>query len=106
MANVAVAVGSPPLSRGIRQDGGDRARCGRIIPALAGNTLSEQGIAPWSRDHPRSHGEYFFRADVGNSIQGSSPLSRGILLQELDPRQFLRIIPALAGNTCQTWDKL
>ena len=72
--------GSSPLSRGIRglQVLGDVTV--RIIPALAGNTLSATGQATLKVDHPRSRGEY-------ESVRATVE------------RLTARIIPALAGNT-------
>ena len=50
--------GSSPLSRGIQTDWKLMVSCGRIIPALAGNTDVEcESIEDWE-DHPRSRGEY------------------------------------------------
>ena len=94
--------GSSPLSRGIH----DHARCPyparRIIPALAGNTLSEAVLIRPIGDHPRSRGEYesLLRADA--ETRGSSPLSRGIRGAVKDVSGDAGIIPALAGNTAAT----
>ena len=70
--------GSSPLSRGIRRL--DRGVAGRrgIIPALAGNTQTSSKKKKQSRDHPRSRGEYRPKGFVRQSLNGSSPLSRGI----------------------------
>ena len=51
-------------------------------------------------DHPRSRGEYSSSSGTRQSIFGSSPLSRGIQLVQRYTPIDLRIIPALAGNTC------
>ena len=50
--------GSSPLSRGILMSLHTLPRVGRIIPALAGNTLDKSMAAKASGDHPRSRGEY------------------------------------------------
>ena len=91
--------GSSPLSRGIQPRALLRQRPGRIIPALAGNTIPSHSTRAMYQDHPRSRGEYAgFRCLIGLGV-GSSPLSRGILICN-EPFCFvLRIIPALAGNT-------
>mgnify|MGYP000924923138 CR=1 FL=1 len=92
-------IGSSPLSRGIL---GKLCRvdCSfRIIPALAGNTLSTRNTRWGTRDHPRSRGEYHGIPAAADHQQGSSPLSRGILLRSCRSFFFVRIIPALAGNT-------
>ena len=75
----------------------------RIIPALAGNTAPPPNRLTWRTDHPRSRGEYEAIVLVRGLPPGSSPLSRGIpdLVDSLS--QFLRIIPALAGNTRRPW---
>ena len=71
--------GSSPLSRGIRRPARHRATARRIIPALAGNTVSSGRPSAHFSDHPRSRGEY--QPSVSGQLggNGSSPLSRGIL---------------------------
>ena len=91
--------GSSPLSRGIRLCLLCAPMAGRIIPALAGNTIPAWVDFRKFWDHPRSRGEYCSPAPKPGTENGSSPLSRGILIaldRYLLPR---RIIPALAGNT-------
>ena len=91
--------GSSPLSRGIlRSVCGPRGLDG-IIPALAGNTLTQCLRHPLTRDHPRSRGEYLSYPYPQNTAEGSSPLSRGIPLENLLHKNIRWIIPALAGNT-------
>ena len=111
--------GSSPLSRRI-QDAGDPggqevriipALAGntptnkwtiqnvRIIPALAGNTPGTVSTTMWSRDHPRSRGEYAGESGCAPPRSGSSPLSRGIPRRSRPAGGFGGIIPALAGNT-------
>ena len=93
------AKGSSPLSRGILDDlvGGEVH--GRIIPALAGNTVTPRSDDGRTADHPRSRGEYRLLEPPARVQEGSSPLSRGILGHHPAPWRFPRIIPALAGNT-------
>ena len=91
--------GSSPLSRGIPPRGMVEVRDGRIIPALAGNTITLQPSAVRHRDHPRSRGEYGSSSLVSWMHSGSSPLSRGIRVRVLLQPIYHRIIPALAGNT-------
>ena len=50
--------GSSPLSRGIRGIGKTYGAKKRIIPALAGNTVTARWSPAESMDHPRSRGEY------------------------------------------------
>ena len=70
-----------------------------IIPALAGNTLFQGVMSPGFWDHPRSRGEYRMTALTLPVPWGSSPLSRGIPALLKSSAHFIRIIPALAGNT-------
>ena len=91
--------GSSPLSRGIRFRRFRAGGGGRIIPALAGNTLQEMLDGPPRPDHPRSRGEYASTRSVSRTGEGSSPLSRGIRRRPGQHPTRVRIIPALAGNT-------
>ena len=91
--------GSSPLSRGIRTCPGRPSSALRIIPALAGNTTRPKTLVTGGGDHPRSRGEYRIPDGPRNAFQGSSPLSRGILLLVWGIAHGARIIPALAGNT-------
>ena len=91
--------GSSPLSRGIRRRRGGRVDVVRIIPALAGNTVTRVENLGARSDHPRSRGEYQDSLFSEPSDVGSSPLSRGIHNAGRKDVPFVRIIPALAGNT-------
>ena len=71
----------------------------RIIPALAGNTSYPTTVCASITDHPRSRGEYVVGGVVLEDVEGSSPLSRGILMLRIMVNLKVRIIPALAGNT-------
>ena len=93
--------GSSPLSRGILLGVMGAMLTGRIIPALAGNTLSLSGGIRLRGDHPRSRGEYVTLPCAGLWHGGSSPLSRGIHEGGNGQNVIPRIIPALAGNTRQ-----
>ena len=94
--------GSSPLSRGIHRSRGRRKRRGGIIPALARNTTIPQPGYPNPGDHPRSRGEYTASSFRLAPVPGSSPLSRGIHDCGRNRDSEIRIIPALAGNTCQS----
>ena len=114
-----VALGSPPLARGIHLDFLDFVRAVRITPACAGNTLSPKNKGRQTEDHPRLRGEYrqqslmlsryrgsprlrgeYASFDNGRlSISGSPPLARGILRMPPQGCQENRITPACAGNT-------
>ena len=95
----AVIGGSSPLSRGIPRMTPSRCTCARIIPALAGNTAFHLQLDVWSRDHPRSRGEYGVPSRPVHLRHGSSPLSRGIPTRNGPYTIPTGIIPALAGNT-------
>ena len=92
-------LGSSPLSRGIPGTAAQTELQTRIIPALAGNTLSGVIVRCPGSDHPRSRGEYRSLRSLSLHCCGSSPLSRGIRHVQGQPRLVRRIIPALAGNT-------
>ena len=96
---VGEAAGSSPLSRGILGHKNIEGRLQRIIPALAGNTLTSRGESEKPPDHPRSRGEYPDSCRSSFILVGSSPLSRGILEVIRCWTPIGRIIPALAGNT-------
>ena len=49
--------------------------------------------------HPRSRGEYFSLLLTLKTSEGSSPLTRGILLGDVVFGDGFRFIPAHAGNT-------
>ena len=70
-----------------------------IIPARAGFTAFRRVFRRRCRDHPRSRGVY--RTSKGRSISmsGSSPLARGLPVQDQRRGGQWRIIPARAGFT-------
>ena len=70
--------GSSPLARGLQVY--PKLVWGHpgIIPARAGFTTPGTGWGRPSRDHPRSRGVYHARHGMGPSVQGSSPLARGL----------------------------
>ena len=69
--------GSSPLTRGARAWPSPWKPASGLIPAHAGST---QGRTCWrsvGRAHPRSRGEHFFKEQLTQRDQGSSPLTRG-----------------------------
>ena len=91
--------GSSPLARGLRP-GEERVRRRMgIIPARAGFTCrgSLTGRRRW--DHPRSRGVYVTNGPFAETVGGSSPLARGLLVGPLRELRRRRIIPARAGFT-------
>ena len=112
--------GSSPLARGLRPGRWSRGARPRIIPARAGFTGPaywadiEAGDHPRSRgvywtgsgagppgrwDHPRSRGVYARPGTGTRSAGGSSPLARGLPMDEAKTGTNERIIPARAGFT-------
>ena len=114
-----VALGSPPLARGIHLDFLDFVRAVRITPACAGNTRNERKNRVLHGDHPRLRGEYrqqslmlsryrgsprlrgeyMSAASNITSAPGSPPLARGIQLIPGRRVSAIGITPACAGNT-------
>ena len=71
----------------------------RIIPAHAGNSLSESRQPRPPPDHPRACGELMPKARLGSWISGSSPRMRGTRAGRQPSWPRCRIIPAHAGNS-------
>ena len=94
-----VAVGSSPLTRGKpRVPVPARGRV-RLIPAHAGKTWKPLTLRSGPGAHPRSRGENVEDAQAGDLVCGSSPLTRGKLVDLDRQRGWLRLIPAHAGKT-------
>ena len=91
--------GSSPLARGTHTG----ARAGstplRLIPARAGNTMTDITLKLTEAAHPRSRGEHKSAPRPIRELVGSSPLARGTLSWRVCPVDGLRLIPARAGNT-------
>ena len=92
-------LGSPPLTRGIRIQLFCIPFFARFTPAHAGNTVSKNFRIISHKVHPRSRGEYFFTLLQSSPIQGSPPLTRGILKVLIWRYRYIRFTPAHAGNT-------
>ena len=98
-AKSPICAGSSPLTRGKR----DRRNCQRLpirlIPAHAGKTVvDELGHLPCAA-HPRSRGENQVSNLMPDSLEGSSPLTRGKLGGNELVGVLSRLIPAHAGKT-------
>ena len=103
--------GSSPLARGLRHPGRRAQHPGWIIPARAGFTWPASSPRGLGMDHPRSRGVYLPMSVKAIAKTGSSPLARGLLVQEGAAQLVAGIIPARAGfTTCHptpaspTWD--
>ena len=91
--------GSSPLTRGKPSTWTGRPSPRRLIPAHAGKTQSFGRTRRGRPAHPRSRGENEIQGAVGQSLSGSSPLTRGKPPgSSLSPRRRW-LIPAHAGKT-------
>ena len=91
--------GSSPRMRGTQQLSISHGKLAGIIPAYAGNTRLARWPVQAVWDHPRVCGEHDRVDGYGCWVLGSSPRMRGTQLASPDGFEFLRIIPAYAGNT-------
>ena len=91
--------GSSPLTRGKPNTLAAFIELIGLIPAHAGKTLFITGHPAGEPAHPRSRGENLLRAAGRVVGDGSSPLTRGKLIQAVLSREFQRLIPAHAGKT-------
>jgi len=93
--------GSSPRSRGPRRRKQSCRFDLRFIPAFAGTTAKPAPTSSAPPVHPRVRGDHV-RDLPGLTVEpGSSPRSRGPLLQLAGDRPVLRFIPAFAGTTQQ-----
>ena len=91
--------GSSPLARGTHIGDFHIAHGYGLIPARAGNTISQADAMDAVRAHPRSRGEHQENLVQEANHKGSSPLARGTLEASEDYFTLLGLIPARAGNT-------
>ena len=70
-----------------------------IIPAYAGSTTCPGRSGCTAKDHPRIRGEHQVSNDTDESGLGSSPHTRGALLNGRRFSRWCGIIPAYAGST-------
>ena len=98
-AGAAGAAGSSPLTRGKLHDPGQEGHRPGLIPAHAGKTCHCPAIRPCSWAHPRSRGENRLPVGRPGRLEGSSPLTRGKHVQEIELAPVLGLIPAHAGKT-------
>ncbi len=90
--------GSSPRSRGTLRRAWPGRRRRRFIPAIAGNAGSHMQAKPIIPVHPRDRGEREIGLQRPDSSDGSSPRSRGTLVNLYRVVQHHRFIPAIAGN--------
>ena len=91
--------GSSPPTRGARRGGLLLLGPSGLIPAYAGSTGLQPGLACGARAHPRLRGEHWLDGLGLPRPPGSSPPTRGA--QQWPLTQVLRtgLIPAYAGST-------
>ena len=92
-------LGSSPLTRGKPDLAAALGIANGLIPAHAGKTRSAavSGLSGWA--HPRSRGENPSSIPLATSCKGSSPLTRGKLIDVLVSQTRSGLIPAHAGKT-------
>ena len=91
--------GSSPRGRGTPSARAPGTSRRRIIPARAGNTLTDVARTRAPPDHPRAGGEHFAMPGRDRDRTGSSPRGRGTPRHTGAEHAGRRIIPARAGNT-------
>ena len=91
--------GSSPHTRGAPSLLSPSGPGGRIIPAYAGSTFWMLGFVLVVGDHPRIRGEHGVAGGGLDDGDGSSPHTRGALVQGLKGIDRDGIIPAYAGST-------
>ena len=94
-----VSGGSSPHTRGARGVEVRPPTRWRIIPAYAGSTCPPARTWPPSGDHPRIRGEHRFTMVRLGDMAGSSPHTRGALVDDDRASHGGGIIPAYAGST-------
>ena len=89
-----VNTGSSPHTRGAPDRGEARQSRNGIIPAYAGSTVASGSRSQPRADHPRIRGEHWLSAPSSARSAGSSPHTRGALLEiPAIPRIAAVIIP-------------
>ena len=91
--------GSSPLTRGTQFFRRSISVIDRFIPAYAGNS---ERCSSWETSlpvHPRLRGELASPSSSPPANAGSSPLTRGTLIENQFKKRSSRFIPAYAGNS-------
>ena len=91
--------GSSPHTRGTRGIDRRERQCQRFIPAHAGNTAQGWRLPLATPVHPRTRGEHGLSVDPAEYEAGSSPHTRGTRTRYTRTHEYIRFIPAHAGNT-------
>ena len=93
--------GSSPHTRGTLHRNVRNLVGRRFIPAYAGNASSACGQRSCSPVHPRIRGERLNQPHASARRYGSSPHTRGTLLESTTRLKQNRFIPAYAGNAAR-----
>ncbi len=93
--------GLSPLARGTLSRLPSCRWIARFIPAGAGNTNRHQASASVGTVYPRWRGEHLMFCAMMLTTFGLSPLARGTQQPRKLDNQFMRFIPAGAGNTSE-----
>ena len=91
--------GSSPLTRGKLERAAELLKITGLIPAHAGKTVRGHADPTAAGAHPRSRGENSAPASAVLIAWGSSPLTRGKLVNVLVGQTRSGLIPAHAGKT-------
>ena len=91
--------GSSPSTRGARYRRTLRLLRSRLIPVYAGSTGGVGVAAGGDWAHPRLRGEHVKKLTAVESVDGSSPSTRGALPSSPDGTVRKRLIPVYAGST-------
>ena len=95
--------GLSPLARGTRITTSCTLTPWRFIPAGAGNTCAVTLTSHLLPVYPRWRGEHQKSAAERLVTAGLSPLARGTHMKSGAHLNFIRFIPAGAGNTGDSW---
>ena len=96
---VVIVCGSSPLTRGKHRIDPHLGLIPGLIPAHAGKTIAVNASVVVAGAHPRSRGENVPLALDHPNLMGSSPLTRGKQVVELEGECHRGLIPAHAGKT-------
>ena len=100
------ATGSSPHTRGARTRRLGASAALGIIPAYAGSTAGAVAARGRGRDHPRIRGEHYRPNGACYHEPGSSPHTRGAQRQGKGTVRLRGIIPAYAGSTQASTNRL
>ena len=98
--------GTSPRARGKHRTPGTNLCTTRNIPACAGKTWHLRMVIQRPQEHPRVRGENTPMSCYMKIVSGTSPRARGKPPLGGSPGKILRNIPACAGKTTNTGQKI